>query len=165
MHRSRVTALLTLFVVILSAPCACGEIFRWKDAQGVTHYSDRAEQGVEAETVQLRPEPAPVEPSPDPASVKDKTAKPAKAPPAAPVDVSVVMYVMPRCGYCTKARNYFRSRGVPWQEIDITASAAAAKDFKAHGGNGTPLTYINGVRLSGWDPSGFDRALAQSGYR
>jgi len=164
MNRSCAAALLTLLVAFTS-PCVGGEIFRWKDAQGVVHYSDRAEQGVEAETVQLRPEPEPVEVPAESASIKNKPAKPSKAPPAAPVDISVVMYVMPRCGYCTTARNYFRSRGVPWQEIDINASAAASRDFKAHGGTGTPLTYINGVRISGWSQGAYDRALAQSGYR
>ena len=164
MHRS-IGALACAALFALSFQCAAGEIYRWVDAQGVVHYSDRAEQGVSAETVVLRPEPAPAAPPPEPAPTRSAPARPAKAPPPEPAELSIVMYVSPGCRYCAYARNHFQQRGVNWQEIDIDASAAAMRDFKAHGGKGTPLTYINGTRVAGWNPEGFDRVLAKLGYR
>ena len=155
-------ALVAAALLSTCLPCAGGEIFRWKDAQGVVHYSDRPDAGVAAEPVQLRPDPPPAAIPAQSQPLKQRPMKPGV--PADPVPLDIVMYVMPNCGYCAQARNHFRARGVAWQEIDITASRAAANDFKAHGGTGTPLVYINGGRFQGWNPEGYDRALARLGY-
>lgn len=63
----------------------------------------------------------------------------------------IVMYVMPQCGYCERARSYLRERGLDWREIDIAASAEAKAEFDARGGAGTPLIFVGEQRVSGFD--------------
>ena len=71
----------------------------------------------------------------------------------------IVMYVMPDCGYCAKARAYLEARGLKWREIDITKSEAANEDFKRRGGVGTPLILIDGSAVQGFAPERMDQAL------
>lgn len=65
---------LVLAVLLLACPVAFGQAYKWKDAQGVTHYSDTPPPGkVKAEQVKIStnaaaPAPAPAAtPSPPPA--------------------------------------------------------------------------------------------------
>jgi len=74
----------------------------------------------------------------------------------------VVMYATKTCGYCAKARAYFTERGVPWEERDIEASTQAAHEFKSLGGVGTPLILIGDERVTGFQASKIDAALAKN---
>jgi glutaredoxin len=92
----------------------------------------------------------------DPAPVAAPTAKSAEA-------LKVVMYTTKDCGYCAKARSYFKERNVQWEERDISASPQAHKEWKEKGGIGTPLILINGRYFQGFDQSGLDAALSGQG--
>lgn len=74
----------------------------------------------------------------------------------------VVMYVLPECGYCERARAHLKQRAVAWREIDISGSTTAADEFKKLGGVGTPLLIIHGERIAGFDPNAIDAALAKA---
>ena len=76
---------------------------------------------------------------------------------AAPI---VVMYATQTCGYCRKARQYFEQRGIAWREVDIESSEAARQEFKSRGGVGTPLIFVDDVRVAGYDPARLDALLA-----
>src|SRR5207253_2630889 len=117
----------------------------WVDAQGRKHFSDAKPADADAETVVLRPEPAPVVPAePAPTAVPPRGAPVAQANRYAP---DILMYVMKGCGYCTRARAYFNSRGLAWREIDVDASKRDYEAFKRSGGTGTPLIFIDGNRV------------------
>ena len=72
----------------------------------------------------------------------------------------IVMYVMPGCGYCAKARAYLEQRGLSWREKDITASEAANTEFKQKGGVGTPLILVDGSAVQGFNAQRMDEVLA-----
>ena len=78
---------------------------------------------------------------------------------AANVQPKVLMYVMPNCGYCAKARQYFKERGVTFSEIDVAASDANNQQWRADGGQGTPLILIGAEKINGFDQEAIDRAL------
>lgn len=81
---------------------------------------------------------------------------------AAPArDAGVVMYATKACGYCARAREHFRARGVQWNERDVETSAQAAREWKALGGTGTPVIVIGGERIVGFQPQRIDAALAR----
>lgn len=57
-----------LMVGLLVSPwCMAGQIYKWVDAQGVTHFDAQPPQGQEATTV-LTPSPPPAKPAPPPRS-------------------------------------------------------------------------------------------------
>ncbi len=84
----------------------------------------------------------------------------AHAAPAATTN-DVVMYATKTCGYCAKAREHFRARGVAWDERDVETSAQAAREWKALGGVGTPVIVIGDERITGFNPARIDAALAK----
>ena len=71
----------------------------------------------------------------------------------------VLMYVMPNCGYCAKARQYLNERSVTFSEIDIAASDANNQRWRADGGQGTPLILIGAEKINGFNQEAIDRAL------
>jgi len=80
---------------------------------------------------------------------------------AADAKTDVVMYATRTCGYCAKAREHFRARGVRWDERDVETSAQAAREWKALGGVGTPVIVIGDERIVGFQPQRIDAALAK----
>lgn len=75
----------------------------------------------------------------------------------------IVMYVMPQCAYCERARTFLRERGLSWREIDIAASAEAKAEFDARGGAGTPLIFVGDHKVSGFDQDRLAQLLATAG--
>ncbi|HMM67134.1 MAG TPA: glutaredoxin family protein [Dokdonella sp.] len=75
--------------------------------------------------------------------------------------LEVVMYTTKSCPYCIKAREWFASRNVQWEERDIETSAEARSQWKELGGAGTPLVLINGKRFAGFSPAAFEAELAR----
>jgi glutaredoxin len=74
----------------------------------------------------------------------------------------IVMYVMPGCGYCERARTYLEQRGLSWQEKDITTSKAANSEFQQKGGVGTPLILVDGSVVQGFSAARMDAVLANA---
>lgn len=72
------------------------------------------------------------------------------------------MYATKTCGYCVKARAWFTNRGVAWEERDVETSATANAEWKALGGQGTPLLVINGKRILGFSEREIEIALAKT---
>ena len=64
--------------------------------------------------------------------------------------LQVIMYSTKTCGYCEKARQWFTSHNVAWDERDIESSATAQKEWKAFGGVGTPVIVVNGTPFNGF---------------
>ena len=52
-------AIAVLLLAGLAAPAAAQDVYKWKDARGVTHYGDTPPAGVKATAVRAAPAPAP----------------------------------------------------------------------------------------------------------
>jgi glutaredoxin len=145
-----------LLAAALGLPCLAlapiqAEVYKWKDAQGVLHFSDRPPGDGKADRVQLPP--ANSYPSP-PAEVAPAERAQAKRPAKAR---SVVMFSAQWCGYCRKARDYFQSSGVAFRERDIEKDAAARAEYDRLGGTGVPLILVGDRRLNGFSEDSFRR--------
>jgi glutaredoxin len=152
-----------LLLLVLAAPSAA-QVYRWKDEHGVTHYSDKPPASGSAESVAIRPYVPPSDaPQAAPSASKKKAASAAR-PAVARRALDVVMYSSATCGYCKRAARYFGSRGVGFREIDINASAAAKAEFGRRGGFATPLIFVNGQRVLGFDRARLDQILSQNGW-
>ena len=153
----------TVWIEVLRVPCllaglavanaGAGELYRWADADGVVHYSDSKPADVNAETRRFadaeRPNTVDVAPAPT-----------LYQPPALPVQPEIVMYGRPTCGYCVKAERYFNARGLAFRNIDISRSPSAHAEFKRLGGQGTPLIFVDGTPVRGFNQAKLDRLLA-----
>lgn len=74
--------------------------------------------------------------------------------------LSVEIYSASWCGWCTKTKAYFQSRGVSYREYDIDHDGAAKTRLKSlNPSGGIPVTVINGQTVRGYNPSAFDAAL------
>lgn len=69
----------------------------------------------------------------------------------------VIMYSTSWCGYCRKARNYFKAKNIPYIEYDIERSLTAKRDYDRLGGNGVPLIVVGKNRMSGFSKKRFNR--------
>ena len=160
-------ALLVVFWYGVCGP-AQAEIYKWTDAQGAIHFSDRPPPDAVAVPVQLpttqrRDIPAAEPPVTDRPTVQGSSPAPsppdAPAPPTAarPPAKRVVMYGASWCGFCRKARRYFETHGVAFSEYDVERDAAAGREFKRLGGHGVPLILVDQARLDGFSEAEFER--------
>jgi glutaredoxin len=75
-------------------------------------------------------------------------------------DPRVVMYATQQCGYCIKAREYFRDAGIAFTELDINRDAAAKRSFTVLQAAGTPLIYVGYRRVEGFNRNRLEEAVA-----
>lgn len=71
----------------------------------------------------------------------------------------VVLFTSPSCSWCTTAKNYFKSKGVKFKEIDITKDEKAAKDCERHGCRGVPVVLIGSRWICGFDQKAIEKSL------
>jgi glutaredoxin len=79
--------------------------------------------------------------------VQAKAAEPVAPTPVAPEGAPVVvLYCTPWCPACRRARAFFKERGVPFTEVDISRDREAAKRVRewAKGYETTPAFEVNG---------------------
>ncbi len=173
MKRIGKTAWPLLLAVLLCGP-SWADMFVWKDAQGVKHYGDAPPQALEDQNslevrrayrrqLETRQQDAVA------ASLSRRSdfftggGAPNGTRPAD--GARVVMFSAPGCGYCVKAREYFKQNGVAFEELDVSASEDARRRFQGLGGRGVPLILIGDRQISGFDPQAIQAALAKEGGR
>ncbi len=79
---------------------------------------------------------------------------------SAPLRHRVLVFTTPTCPWCTRAKGYLRTRGVPFREIDVTRDAAAARDLVRRTGQmGVPVIEIDGRPIVGFDQRRIDALL------
>ena len=73
----------------------------------------------------------------------------------------VELYTTSWCPYCTKAKRFFRSRGILFKEYDITKDKAAARRKKKldRKGGGVPFVVIKGKGIHGYSERAYELAL------
>lgn len=133
--------------MLLMAPLCRAEIYKWVDENGTTHFSDsKPGAGQQAESLELD------RINSIDSVTYDWVRKSTRAPAG-----RVTMYATSWCGYCKKARRYFRDNGVRYTEYDIEKDPAAKRRYDAMGGRGVPLILVGDRRMNGFSESGFER--------
>jgi glutaredoxin len=69
---------------------------------------------------------------------------------------SVVMYSASWCGYCRKARNYFKRQHIAFTEYDVETSSKSRSDYRSLGGHGVPIILVGNKRMNGFSVAGFE---------
>jgi len=84
----------------------------------------------------------------------------------------VYMFSTEGCGYCAKARKFFKSNSIPYTELDIeadpkNASTLASMGKKAGLGpndmQGVPIMFVDGQPVLGWDQGRLSHLLGLGG--
>jgi glutaredoxin 3 len=72
----------------------------------------------------------------------------------------VILFTTPTCSFCKTAKGYFRQKGVPFKDVDVSRDAAAARDMvRRSGQQGVPVIDIGGKIVVGFDRPKIDRLL------
>ena len=72
----------------------------------------------------------------------------------------VIVFSSPTCVWCTRAKSYLRTQGVPFRDVDVSRDPAAARDLVRRTGQmGVPVIEIDGRPIVGFDQARIDSAL------
>jgi glutaredoxin-like YruB-family protein len=165
--------ILVILIQILALGISSAEIYKWVDKNGVTHYSDspteitaesdedeieeiQTPESAPADTPQLPDETPKNIQSPDSSNTPDETQEDA----VAVNSPSVEIYETSWCGYCNKAKNFFRSRGIDFATYDIEKDEQAASRMRSlTNRQAVPFVVINGQGISGYSVAAYEQAL------
>jgi len=74
--------------------------------------------------------------------------------------MAIKIYSTPSCGYCSKAKNYFRSNRISFTEYNVASDQRKAEEMVRKSGQmGVPVIDINGRIIVGFNQPEIDRAL------
>ena len=151
------TAFRLLLAVLLIGPLSAGaEIYKWTDAQGRLHYSDKPPPGAKAKPVRVM-----INSIEGPATVTTLRSAPATK---AREKEKVRIFTAVWCGYCKRAKAHLAEKGVPYEELDVETSEQGRNEFSRLGGRGVPLILVGSQRMDGFDARGLDAMLAGAGW-
>jgi glutaredoxin-like YruB-family protein len=164
-----------IFIYILALGISSAEIYKWVDENGVTHYSDSPTQDTleptateEDEIQSADPAPATTPPLPDETQkgalnsdifdILDETQDQEEE--VAANTPNVEIYETSWCGYCKKAKDFFRSKGIDFVAYDIEQDQEAARRMRSlTNRRAVPYVVINGQGIQGYSVAAYEQAL------
>jgi len=74
--------------------------------------------------------------------------------------MSVIVYSTPTCPYCNMAKQYFKEKGVEFEDIDVSQDHEKGHEMvQKSGQQGVPVIDINGKIIIGFNKPQIDEAL------
>ncbi len=74
----------------------------------------------------------------------------------------VIIYSTPTCPYCVYAKQYFKDKKVPFEDVDLFIHRDRIEEARSKSGqNGVPVIDINGQIVLGFQPEVFEKLLNQ----
>ena len=68
--------------------------------------------------------------------------------------MEIKIYSTSGCPYCKMAKQFFSSKGMSYEDIDVSSDTAKAEEMvKLSGQMGVPVIVINGTVVTGFDKS------------
>lgn len=152
-----------LLIISFAGNTLChAEMYKWVDDQGRTHYSESPPPAqydaldIQGELVEISSEIPDIEFYEPPQHIRVKPLPKLRK-------GEVWMFTTPSCGYCDRAKDYFRLNKVRYRELDITTNDQYRAWFKRFGGRGVPLTVVGGVgapqTIAGFAEARFDQVF------
>jgi glutaredoxin len=163
--------LLLALVILMGSPAICvGDIYKWVDENGVTHYTDTApsdeseweQEGTSSNDPQGDPDNPLRNYDPKVVSeilneIKDDD-EPAEE--ETKRELIVELYVTSLCNYCQKAKAFFNSRGITFIEYNIEEDRNAAERLiSLSESDVVPFAVINGHHVKGYSAAAYIKAL------
>ncbi len=137
---------------------AVADFYTWEDDEGNVHITDYPPPARFAKKAKVRkeadiPKDICIRPEKEQGASDERRA-------VADKNHEVALYTTSWCPYCTKARNFFLSRDIPFTEYDVEKdrdAAARKKELDPRGG--VPFAIINGRPIHGYSENSYERAL------
>ena len=77
------------------------------------------------------------------------------------MNMKVKVYSTSTCPWCHKVKDFLKSKGVKFQDINVGIDQKAAEEMVEKSGQmGVPVTEINGKIIVGYDREAIEKALA-----
>jgi glutaredoxin 3 len=74
--------------------------------------------------------------------------------------MAVTIYTTPSCGFCRVAKDYFRTKHVPFTEYNVASDLKKAEEMVRKSGQmGVPVIDINGKVIVGFNRPEIEKAL------
>ncbi len=74
--------------------------------------------------------------------------------------MAVTIYTTPSCGFCQKAKQYFRERRIPFSEYNVAADQRKAEEMVRKSRQmGVPVIDVHGKIIVGFNQPEIERAL------
>ena len=74
--------------------------------------------------------------------------------------MAITIYSTPACGFCHKAKAYFRERRIPFTDYDVARDQRKAEEMVRKSGQmGVPVIDVHGKIIVGFNQSEIERAL------
>jgi glutaredoxin len=142
-------------LLLACAGTAGAQMYKWKDARGVTHFSDT-------------PPPASAAAAP---RVELKYYGDTGSSAALPYELAeatknhpVTLYTTARCEGCSQGRAMLVERGIPYTEKTVGNAADQAALKQAGGSTQLPLLLVGAQKFTGYDRGAWDEALNAAAY-
>ncbi|MCT4563258.1 MAG: glutaredoxin family protein [Maledivibacter sp.] len=71
----------------------------------------------------------------------------------------ITIYTSDTCSYCHMAKDYFNSKGVDFEEKNISKDMDARKELMKQGFMGVPIINVNGEVIQGFDKERLEELL------
>ena len=136
---------LMVTTLILSSAGVGADIHPWHDREADAHIGDLRLLGEQPRQIALKPNVSEVP------GVENLSVYPDNNP-------EVILYSTAWCGYCRRAREYFRSHDIAFTEYDVEKSSKGKRDYKRMGARGVPVILIGKKKLNGFSAASFERA-------
>ena len=140
-----------MFLLLTGVQPTSAQIYKWVDQSGQVHFGDAPDTVNTAKKVDVT-----VNGYQRPNNISSDSNSEADS-------KHVIMYATSWCGYCRKARNYFRANNIAFTEYDIEKNLRAKKQFDAFGKKGVPLILIADKHMRGFSVAGFKRLYESIG--
>lgn len=74
--------------------------------------------------------------------------------------MSVTIYSTPTCSYCNKAKEYFRQKGISYNDYNVAQDRRRAEEMVHKSGQmGVPVIDVNGRVIVGFNQPAIEQAL------
>lgn len=139
---------LFFILIFILHTAAQAEIYKWVDEQGNQHFTDAPPEGIKTKAVDLKINTyTAVEVTP----LIERLGR----------DDKVVIYTATWCGVCTKAKQYFRDKNIPYIAYDVENSPVGRLYFKSLRAKSVPVIIVGRNRMNGFTPATFDKLYAK----
>ena len=139
---------------LICTQASVAEIFKWVDSEGVMHYSESKPEKSSYTSVQIPSYPSVSILDEEQVDDHDRYKKTQKYTPLVRKD-RVVIYTTQSCGYCKKAKAYFKTNKIAYKEYAIDSSEVARARYDKLGATGVPVIFVGKKRMNGFSEARF----------